>query len=173
MGRLRLQPYLLIGHDIPMDSSADPIDSQQVEASQPLNDPVSKGLILTGTLMLGLPLLLSVVAIVFPSLLKVLLPECSLYKWTGIYCSGCGGTRMAKALLHGHIREAIGHNMFLFMMMPVYVVSALHFLIKGKTGRNLWPWRMRWYIWIFIILLGLVFSIIRNLDNPLGHWLAP
>ncbi|MBP5580964.1 MAG: DUF2752 domain-containing protein, partial [Ruminococcus sp.] len=33
--------------------------------------------------------------------LKRLFPECSFYRLTGFWCTGCGNTRSVEALLHG------------------------------------------------------------------------
>ena len=42
------------------------------------------------------------------------LPQCSFYRLTGLYCSGCGTTRALYAALHGDFYAAFRYNLLLF-----------------------------------------------------------
>lgn len=54
-------------------------------------------------------------------------PQCTLYRLTGIKCPGCGSQRMLHALLHGDLAAAWGYNAFLLCALPVialYIAAA-------------------------------------------------
>lgn len=38
---------------------------------------------------------------------ETFLPGCYLYRLTGYYCPGCGGTRAIRALMHGHVLSGL------------------------------------------------------------------
>ena len=48
--------------------------------------------------------------------------KCPVLHNTGLYCPGCGGRRMLKALLHGRIYQAFRYNPFLFISIPFVIV---------------------------------------------------
>ena len=52
---------------------------------------------------------------------------CIFHIVTGYYCPGCGGTRAAAALLHGHIIQS-----FIYHPLVLYAIGAGVFLLCGK-----------------------------------------
>lgn len=46
----------------------------------------------------------------FPPGTSAFYPACPFYRWTGLLCPGCGGTRAVAALAHGHLAEAVRWN---------------------------------------------------------------
>lgn len=93
-----------------------------------------------------------------------LMPHCPFKLLTGLDCPGCGFQRATHALLHGHVREAIGYNLFLLFALP-YLLALLteRTLLKGNT-------RQRWQnaleskpMIIFYVVTYGVWFVVRNI----------
>ncbi|MFV8187165.1 DUF2752 domain-containing protein [Streptomyces sp. AF1B] len=97
-------------------------------------------------------------------------PACPLYRFTGIYCPGCGGLRSAYSFVHGDFLAALQDNALAVMGYLGFAVLWTVWVVRAARGR-----RLRWepgpvHLWTLLPLL-LVFSIVRNL--PFGGWLHP
>jgi hypothetical protein len=104
-------------------------------------------------------------------------PQCFLYRTTGIYCAGCGATRAAYALLHGHVLQALHDNALFVAALPILLYVAASYAAKA-WGDNAWPEIYarpsvvtRRGIAIAIILVG--FMALRNLPGWPFDWLKP
>lgn len=90
--------------------------------------------------------------------------ECVVYKYLGVYCPGCGGTRAVEALFHGDILQSIYYHPFV-----VYVVAGmllrLSSLAIGKTKHKQPVGREKFYIVFFSIGLGIILvnCLVRNI----------
>ena len=93
-----------------------------------------------------------------------LMPHCPFKLLTGLDCPGCGFQRATHALLHGHVREAIGYNLFLLFALP-YLLALLaeRTLLKGNT-------RQRWQnaleskpMIIFYVVAYGIWLVVRNI----------
>jgi hypothetical protein len=100
-------------------------------------------------------------------------PICLFHALTGLHCPGCGSTRCLHALLHGDMWQASRYNLLLLLLLPLLAAWGLQALwITGtpgpKSARRLPAWSLH-------LLLGIIvaFWILRNIDYPLFHWLAP
>src|SRR5262245_42044013 len=89
-------------------------------------------------------------------------PLCPSRVLLGIDCPLCGGLRGTHDILHGHVREALDHN----ILLPVYlaaiaVAAGLYLLpIVGRPARSLrFP---RWAFPATVVALA-VFTVVRNL----------
>ena len=91
---------------------------------------------------------------------------CFFNKLTGLYCPGCGVTRMCVALLQFHIREAFLANPAVFCMLPVFCVifftGAVRYIRNGSRELPRWQ-SILLYLCIVILILS---GIFRNLP----HW---
>lgn len=94
---------------------------------------------------------------------------CFLNRLFGIYCPGCGGSRMAVSILHGEFYRAFRWNPFIFCSIPYFLilvtVPAYYFIRYNKTPK-----------WVYVSFavygaLLLVFGILRNI--PGLEFLAP
>ena len=94
---------------------------------------------------------------------------CPFYELTGLYCPGCGTTRMCLALLRLDFSAAFSANKGLFAALPILAVL---------LGRGAYRWvkelpqsrmeqRLAWGLLSYFLLYGLL----RNL--PAFSWLAP
>ncbi len=117
---------------------------------------VSRKLFYIGLLAGGLGLLAAQILLFLRVDLREILPPCSLYSMTGLYCPGCGGTRACYALLQGHLLDSVrAHPLVLYLAAGymVYMVShLLDILTKGKI-RGCYFCPYYWYVGVGILLL--------------------
>ncbi|MET9080619.1 DUF2752 domain-containing protein [Streptomyces sp. NPDC090075] len=97
-------------------------------------------------------------------------PVCPLYRFTGLYCPGCGGLRSAHAFVHGDLLAALRDNaagvvayLAFAVVWTVWVVRA----VRGRPARIVLRPVQMWTLGALV----LVFTVVRNL--PFGGWLHP
>lgn len=103
-----------------------------------------------------------------------LYPTCAFHQATGLWCPGCGLTRGAYQLFHGHIGAALGYNIFTPVAIAAIVVVWLGW-VRVSWGAP--PWRVpphtaRWLAIITPTLL-LIYGVLRNLPVAPLRALAP
>ncbi len=89
---------------------------------------------------------------------------CPIKKFTGLYCPGCGVTRMLLNILKGNFYQAFRYNVLVFISLPFfffYYLYHLYCLSKNKTSKiqQLEPG-----IWYFLIVIFLIYGILRNIS---------
>lgn len=125
----------------------------------------------------GVPLVLAAAAVLLflvdPARSRFL-PVCPTYLLTGIYCPGCGTTRMLHSLLHLRLLEAFDHNVLMFFLVPVVGYAGLSAYLAFVLGRALLP-ALRIARWVSVLILAaaVVFTVLRNLRFPPFTFLAP
>ncbi|MDE6445320.1 MAG: DUF2752 domain-containing protein [Alistipes sp.] len=55
---------------------------------------------------------------------SVWMPKCPFRLLTGFDCPACGSQRALQALVHGRVAEALGHNPFLVISIPYFLLVA-------------------------------------------------
>ncbi|MEK4285959.1 MULTISPECIES: DUF2752 domain-containing protein [Paenibacillus] len=95
-------------------------------------------------------------------LTKISIP-CPFHEWTGLYCPGCGVTRVILSLLKFDVIQAFRFNPLLFILAPLYM---LYWITNKKQIRPLSQ-----AIMTIMLILTVTFGILRNL--PLFEYLAP
>ena len=97
-------------------------------------------------------------------------PICLFHSLTGWNCPGCGATRAAYQLLHGHLLRAL-HNNALFVLMLAGLAARSAWLvmqkIRNRPAAFVAPPKA---LWAFLVIT-LVFTTLRNL--PAFAWLSP
>jgi hypothetical protein len=96
---------------------------------------------------------------------------CVFHQVTGLWCPGCGGTRMAHALVHFDLHRAIEMNVLPFVAAPLLLLLAarLNDWLPASTERytrfvaNGWFWA--------VLVFG--FGVVRNLPWAPFAWMAP
>ena len=84
-------------------------------------------------------------------------PQCSFHAVTGVLCPGCGATRAVYHLLHGEFFRSLQCNLLIYICVcniPLIVLN---------------PKRFALIVGVFLLILAIVFTILRNLDC----WISP
>lgn len=91
---------------------------------------------------------------IFPETAARIYPGCPIYRLTGLYCPGCGGTRALRALAHGQVASSLRLHP---LALPGVVFSAVYLaallLNKLSGGRTPKPHFRRIYLVIMIAVL--------------------
>lgn len=94
--------------------------------------------------------------------------NCPIKEITGLYCPGCGITRMLQAILQLNFYQAFRYNPLLFISLPFFIFFTIEGIITKKDPLyNKIPNK----ILITIIIIFIIYGILRNL--PLFDFLAP
>ena len=99
---------------------------------------------------------------------NIMIP-CVFHKLTGLYCPGCGITRMVMAILHFQFIEALHYNCFIFCLLPILIIYGFIFYIhwvQDISIKKVPTWSINTLLVLFIL-----FGVIRNI--PLFSFFAP
>lgn len=97
-------------------------------------------------------------------------PKCPIFKFTGLHCPGCGGTRSALALVHLRIGEAFQQHAWFATAVVIGLPLLLWMGAKVKWPRIPGPrYHDRW-LWAGLASL-LIYGVLRNLEA--FSWMAP
>lgn len=94
---------------------------------------------------------------------------CPLHEIFGIDCPGCGGTRMAVALINLNFYQAFRWNPLLFLTLPICGVIYIWQVYTYVRYNKLWD-KLDTFLIGYLIVIGF-FTILRNM--PVFNWLAP
>ena len=94
--------------------------------------------------------------------------DCPIKKITGLYCPGCGITRMLLSILQFDFYQAFRYNPLLFICLPFFIFFVIEsILTKKEPVYNKIPTK----VWVIIIIIFIIYGIIRNI--PFFDFLAP
>ncbi len=97
-------------------------------------------------------------------------PICLFHALTGWNCPGCGATRAAYQLLHGHLLRALHDNALFVLTLAALAAQSAWWAVKKIRNRPvafMVPPKMLWAL----LVIALVFTGLRNL--PAFAWLSP
>lgn len=89
---------------------------------------------------------------------------CLFYKITGLYCAGCGISRMCLSILQAQFYQAFRWNPGVFVMIPVllfYLISESYYDITQKEKKNQ---KVRTVILSILIFYFILYTILRNIS---------
>lgn len=115
--------------------------------------------------IIGIEIIIFIILYIFVNSTYIkLVPQCWIYRQTGILCPACGGTRCLIYLLKGNWIHAFFSHMVFFIGIVYLLIFNLVYIInlnkKEKIGTWIYP--KYWYIIIFAVVL-IIYTIIRNL----------
>lgn len=94
---------------------------------------------------------------------------CPLKAFFSIDCPGCGGTRMAVAILHFDFYQAFRFNPFIFATFPILLVVYIWQFVAYVKDNRLLKY-LDTFLWVYAFAL-VIFGVIRNI--PIFSFLAP
>lgn len=101
--------------------------------------------------------------------------QCTIHRFTGLECPGCGGQRSLHLLLHGDIEQALHYNAFFVISLPFlayfYIMAVRVYILKQKSCQKSFIFSS-WFgfgLLTFVIL----FFILRNIPVWPFTYLAP
>ena len=87
---------------------------------------------------------------------------CLFYEVTGLYCPGCGITRMCVALVRLDFVAAAHNNLFALCALPIgcamYAYKTIQYIRTGKTTFQNWEQALYWVL----LALCVLFFLLRN-----------
>ncbi len=96
---------------------------------------------------------------------------CPFHRTTGLWCPGCGATRMCLSLLHWDLPGAWRANPGLFLLLPPVAVLLGQLTLEWvRLGRAMPSPRQNALIWA-MVAAAVVYGVARNL--PALAFLAP
>lgn len=96
------------------------------------------------------------------ALKHVMLPECQFYKWTGLYCPGCGDTRAVIALMNGDVLLSLRQNALIIALLLMGIAMYAELLLKVVFEKKFKsPVFNLKFLVIFLILFS-VYAVVRN-----------
>lgn len=90
---------------------------------------------------------------------------------TGLYCPGCGITRLATALIEGHYLTAFQSNAALFLLLPFLAFIVIKHTIRFIKGYKTNETRIEKIIIGIMLVVLIAFGIMRNI--PYFSYLRP
>ena len=106
--------------------------------------------------------------IVYYFIFKTFIP-CLIHKITGLYCPGCGISRMLISIFHFDFYQAYRYNPWLFILLILFILYQILKLITSKLSTK--ELKLNNYFYIGILIFTLAFRILRNL--PYFSYLIP
>jgi len=97
-------------------------------------------------------------------------PICLFHSLTGWNCPGCGGTRAAYQLLHGHLVRALHDNALLVLTLAALAIGGLRWGVRKMRNQPA-VFNVPAKAWWWFLVGALVFTVLRNL--PAFAWLSP
>ena len=88
---------------------------------------------------------------------------CIFYKITGLYCPGCGITRLLFALVNLEFYESFKYNPWIFILIVLglfYLICKLFIFLKFKKIIKIPN-----YVYITLIIISIIFGIFRNIPG--------
>ena len=88
---------------------------------------------------------------------------CIFYKITGLYCPGCGITRLLFALVNLEFYESFKYNPWIFILIVLglfYLICKLFIFLKFKKIIKIPN-----YVYITLIIISIIFGIFRNIPS--------
>lgn len=84
---------------------------------------------------------------------------CVFYEITGLYCPGCGVTRMIFSLLQGNIYQSFRYNPFLFILMWSYLFYIFYQIVNRRKVK-----KINDKVMIVLLIITISFGILRNIS---------
>ncbi len=89
---------------------------------------------------------------------------CPIKKFLGLYCPGCGVTRMLYSILKGQFYQAFRYNPLIFISLPFIVIYYMDYLYSNTKNKDTKLHFLEPGIWYFLIAIFIIYGILRNIE---------
>lgn len=96
---------------------------------------------------------------------------CLFHKITGLYCPGCGITRMIQAIVRLEFVEAFWYNPLVFCLIPFIGLYLINLIRSNLNKKKLFGDKTRKVFWNVTLVITIAFWVLRNI--PALSFLAP
>ena len=111
---------------------------------------------------------ITIIYCIINSFLNIGIP-CLFHKITGLYCPGCGITRMISSIINFDFYQAFRYNPLIFILFILFIIYLIiKLFVKILFNKNL---KIPPIVLNIIIILLIIFGIMRNID--LFNYLSP
>ena len=93
------------------------------------------------------------------------LVPCLFHTVTGLYCPGCGVSRMCLSILSLDFASAFKANAAVFLLRPPGLVMALRMAVRYVRTGNTRPTQVQTCVFYVMVGVLLVFGVVRNLPG--------
>lgn len=93
------------------------------------------------------------------------LVPCLFHTVTGLYCPGCGVSRMCLSILSLDFASAFKANAAVFLLLPPGLVMALRMAVRYVRTGNTRPTQVQTCVFYVMVGVLLVFGVVRNLPG--------
>jgi hypothetical protein len=97
-------------------------------------------------------------------------PVCLFHSLTGLNCPGCGATRAAYQLLHGHLLRALQDNALFVLALAALALGGGRFIVRRARNQPV-AFAVPPKAWWAFLVVAAVFTGLRNL--PAFAFLSP
>ncbi len=95
--------------------------------------------------------------------------KCPFHSATGLYCPGCGVTRMLKSMMKLNFYQAFRFNPLLFIFSPFILFLIINYIYCNFKKKKSVYEKLPKYVWYILLTITIIFWILRNIIL----WLAP
>ena len=89
---------------------------------------------------------------------------CPIKYITGLYCPGCGITRMLLSILKGDIYQGFRYNPLVFIIMPFLIFYFLEIYITNMLNKKSLCKKIPNEIFYFLVVIFIIYGVLRNID---------
>lgn len=112
----------------------------------------------------GIVLCIGVIYYLFVMITDIKVP-CFFNLITGLYCPGCGISRMCISIINLDFKAAFSYNPLVFCLLPFFAFEGIYSGIEYVKKGSSYPGKIRKVIWMIVAIVVVVFGILRNINS--------
>lgn len=90
---------------------------------------------------------------------------CPIYKITGLYCPGCGITRMLLAMIKFDFFQAFRYNPLIFCFIPFLLFYYGDIIYSYYKKKKPFFSRFEPFLWYVLIFIFILYGVLRNISG--------
>ena len=93
---------------------------------------------------------------------------CFIHEIFGIYCPGCGVTRMILSIINFDFYKAYLYNKLLFIIFPFGLFLFLEYIYSSLKNKSPLYKKINNKVWYLLIIILVIYGILRNIYPSLA-----